>query len=98
MFRRICDDYTVAGNLARHFRAAGLQDVTTRTSVTHADSLDEHPFWRAFLIQQLPMFVHAEVLDAAVARALAADLEALSARGDFHASFMICTAVGTRPG
>ena len=97
MFRRICNDYTVAGNLARHFRAAGLRDLKTRTSVTAANSLDEHPFWRAFLIDQLPMFVHAEVLDASVGYALAEDLQRLSASGDFHASFMICTAVGTKP-
>jgi ubiquinone/menaquinone biosynthesis C-methylase UbiE len=97
MFRRICNDYTIAGNLARHFRAAGLQDVVTRTSVTHTDSLDEHPFWRAFLIDQLPMFVHAEVLDATLGQMLAEDIEALSANGTFHASFTIRTAVGTKP-
>src|SRR5947209_10556968 len=97
MFRRICNDYTIAANLSREFRAAGLQDVKTRTSVAHADSLDEHPFWRAFLIHQLPMFIHAEVLDAALGQALAEDLEALSASGTFHASFTIHTAVGTKP-
>ncbi len=46
MFRRICNDYTVAANLARHFRAARLHDVARRTRVTLADSLDDHPFWR----------------------------------------------------
>lgn len=97
MFRRICNDYTIAANLGRHFRAAGLHEVVTRTSVTHADSLDEHPFWRAFLIDQLPMFIHAEVLDATLGQALAEDLEALSAAGTFHASFTIRTAVGTKP-
>ena len=97
MFRRVCNDYTVAGNLSRHFQAAGLQDVKASTSVAHADSLDDHPFWRAFLIAQLPMFVHAEVLDAQVGQALGDDLQRLSASGNFHASFMICTAVGTKP-
>ena len=61
--------------------------------MTHADSLDEHPFWRAFLLLQLPMFVHAQVLDASVADALAADLKQLDASGAFHASFIIRTAV-----
>ncbi|MGI9147647.1 MAG: hypothetical protein ACR2IK_14005 [Chloroflexota bacterium] len=98
MFRRICNDYTVAANLARHFHSAGLQDVTTQTSVAHTDSLDTHPFWSSFLIGQLPMFVHAEVLDASIAEALAKDLEHLSSRGMFHASFIIRTAVGTKPG
>lgn len=97
MFRRICNDYTVAGNLTRHFVAAGLQDVRPSTRVTYADSLDDHPFWRAFLIEQLSMFVHAEVLDATVGQALAEDLQRLSASGNFHGSFMICTAVGTKP-
>ncbi|MDQ6674802.1 MAG: methyltransferase domain-containing protein [Chloroflexota bacterium] len=96
MFRRICNDYTVAGNLARHFKAAGLQDIQTRTSVTHADNLDDHPFWRAFLIEQLPMFVHAEVLDPQIGQMLAEDLQRLSASGNFHSSVMICTAVGTK--
>jgi ubiquinone/menaquinone biosynthesis C-methylase UbiE len=98
MFRTICNDYTVATNLGRHFRAAGLQDVLTQTSVAQTDSLSEHPFWSAFLIDQLPMFVHAQVLDAPVADALAEDLQRLSARGDFHASFIIRTAVGTKRG
>ncbi len=44
MFRAICDDYTVAANLRRHFNDAGFKDVTTQTSVAHADSLSEHPF------------------------------------------------------
>jgi ubiquinone/menaquinone biosynthesis C-methylase UbiE len=98
MFRTICNDYTIAANLARHFKLAGLQDVATQTLVAHADSLYEHPFWSAFLIGQLPMFVHANVLDASIAEALAMDLERLNARGKFHASFIIRTAVGTKPG
>lgn len=98
MFRTICHDYTVAANLAHHFRTAGLQQVATQTSVAHADSLDEHPFWSAFLVGQLAMFVHAQVLDAMLAEALAADLERSSAEGTFHASFIIRTAVGTKPG
>jgi hypothetical protein len=93
----ICNDYTIAANLARHFQAAGLQDVTTHTTLAHADSLHEHPFWPAFVIGQLPMFVHAQVLDPSIAEALTTDLEHLSARGQFHASFIIRTAVGTKP-
>jgi len=42
------------------------------------------------------MFVHAQVLEATVAEALAADLERLSAKGTFHASFIIRTAVGPK--
>jgi hypothetical protein len=44
------------------------------------------------------MFVHAQVLDAVVADAVAADLEQLKASGKFHASFIIRTAVGMKPG
>jgi hypothetical protein len=91
MFRTISNDYTVAPNLARHFRAVGLEDITSQTTVTAADSFDEHRFWQAFVFGQLPMFVHAQVLDAAIAAALAADLEQLSASGQFHASVIIRT-------
>ncbi|MBV9358416.1 MAG: methyltransferase domain-containing protein [Chloroflexi bacterium] len=97
MFRSACNDYTVAPNLARHLRSVGLEQVRVRTSVTSADNLDEHPFWRAFLIDQLPMFVHAQVLEAAVAEALATDLERLSAEGNFHASFVIRAGYGVKP-
>jgi hypothetical protein len=55
------------------------------------------PVWRAFLIHQLQMFMHAEVLDASLGQALAEDLEALSATGSFHTSFTIRKAVGTEP-
>ena len=96
MFRGACNDYTVAANLARHFRAVGLQSIQVRTSVAFADNLDEHPFWRAFLIEQLPMFVHAQVLDGAVADALASDLERLSAEGNFHAGFIIRAGCGIK--
>jgi ubiquinone/menaquinone biosynthesis C-methylase UbiE len=97
MIRQTCYDYTVAGNLARHFRAAGLRDLSIMTSVVGAETLDEHPFWRAFLIEQLPLFVHAGVLTDEVARNLAEDLEALNSRGAFSAAFMVRTAVGVRP-
>ena len=97
MVRRSCYDYTVAGNLTRHFRDAGLNDVSVTTFVVGANTLDEHPFWRAFLIEQLPMFVHAGLLEDAFARGLAEDLEALNSRGAFSAAFMVRTGVGVRP-
>ena len=96
MVRQACYDYTVAGNLARHFRGVGLSELSVNTFVVGTDTLDEHPFWRAFLIEQLPLFVHAGLLADDIARDLAEDLEALNCRDGFSAAFMVRTAVGVR--
>jgi hypothetical protein len=93
---RACYDYAVGGNLAHDFCAAGLRDVAVTTSVVTTDTLDEHPFWRAFLVEQLPLYVYAGLLDDAVVRVLAADLETPNSRGAFSAAFMVRMAVGVK--
>lgn len=90
-------EYGVSANLARHLHAAGLVDVQTHACLAHTYSLDAHPFWRAFIIEQLPMFVHAGLIAAETANDLKADLETLEARGEFSASFIVQAVVGTVP-
>jgi SAM-dependent methyltransferase len=89
-------DFMVGPNLARHFRAAGVRDVRIGAHLAQSHSLTEHPFWRAFLLDQLPLFVHAGLLGEEQARALTSDLEELDRQGVFAASCVIWTAVGTR--
>jgi ubiquinone/menaquinone biosynthesis C-methylase UbiE len=96
IFRKACYDYFVSLNLARHFHSAGLKDIRTQAFLAHTDSLDAHPFWRAFIFQQMPMFVHVELIDQATAQTLLGDLEALNAKGEFSASFIVQAAVGTK--
>jgi ubiquinone/menaquinone biosynthesis C-methylase UbiE len=95
--RRAVYDFLVSANLARHFRAGGLAEVQTRVYLAQAASLEEHPFWRAFLIDQLPLFAHAGLLTEEQAQELAADLQALSGQGVFRASCVVAKAVGTKP-
>jgi len=97
MLRGAVQAYSAGPNLARYFRSAGLIGVQTRAHLAHARSLDEHPFWRAFLVDQLPLFVHAGLLAAEDAETLAADLGSSSARGELSASFVVFTAMGTKP-
>ena len=96
IFRKACYDYFVSLNLARHFHSAGLKDVRTQAFLAHTDNLDAHPFWRAFIFQQMPMFVHAELIDETTAQTLLGDLEALNTKGEFSASFIVQAAVGTK--
>src|SRR5260221_2634751 len=96
IFRKACYDYFVSLNLARHLHSAGLKDVRTKVVLAHADNLDAHPFWRAFIVQQMPMFIHAQLIEEATAQAVLADLEALNAKGEFSASFIVQAAVGTK--
>lgn len=96
IFRRAVYDYFVSSNLARHFHAAGLSDVRTAAFLAHTDDLDAHPFWRAFIVHQMPMFVHAGLIEEAPAQAFVADLEALNAKHEFSASFIVQAAVGTK--
>jgi len=97
MLRQAVYDYNVSANLARLLHESGLVDVEERATLASTTGLDGHPFWRAFLIHQLPMFIHAGLLADEEARAFADDLEALSARGEFSGSFIIHTAAGTKP-
>jgi ubiquinone/menaquinone biosynthesis C-methylase UbiE len=96
IFRKACYDYFVSLNLARHFHSAGLKDVRTQAFMAHADQLDAHPFWRGFIFQQMPMFVHAELIDETTAQTLLGDLEALNTKGELSASFIVQAAVGTK--
>ncbi len=96
IFRKACYDYFVSLNLARHLHSAGLKDVRTKVVLAHADNLDAHPFWRAFIVQQMPMFIHAQLIEETTAQAVLADLEALNAKGEFSASFIVQAAVGTK--
>ncbi len=87
----------VSANLARHFHSLGLQNVQTRAYLAHTDNLDRHPFWRAFLVRQMPLFVGAGLIDEKVAGALIDDMEALNSKGEFSASFVVQAAVGQKP-
>jgi ubiquinone/menaquinone biosynthesis C-methylase UbiE len=96
IFRKACYDYFVSLNLARHFHCAGLKDIRTRAFLAHTDNLDAHPFWRAFIFQQMPMFVHVELIDETTAQTLLGDLEALNGKGEFSTSFVVQAAVGAK--
>jgi ubiquinone/menaquinone biosynthesis C-methylase UbiE len=96
IFKAAVYDYYVSANLARHFHAAGLKAIRTRAFLAHTDNLDSHPYWRAFMLQQLPMFIHAGLIDDATARVFQDDLEDLNAKGEFSASFIVQAAAGTK--
>ncbi len=87
----------IIANLADHFRAASLQDVTVQPFLAYAQSLDEHPGWRALMVEFVPIWVQGGLIAEADARDLVADLQALDARGAFSASFVVYAAVGTKP-
>jgi ubiquinone/menaquinone biosynthesis C-methylase UbiE len=97
VFRKSMYDYHVSANLARYFHRAGLSEVQVKIFLADTNSLDAHPFWRTFIIHQMPMFVHAGLIDDATGRELIADLEGLNAKGEFSASFIVQAAVGTKP-
>ncbi|MDQ6772087.1 MAG: methyltransferase domain-containing protein [Candidatus Dormibacteraeota bacterium] len=97
IYRLAVCDYYAAANLERHMHQAGLVDVAARTYVAHATSLDQHPFWRLFLLAQIPLFAHAGLISEEDGQRFAADQEELSRRGEFSAAFIIRTAVGNRP-
>ncbi|UVK57302.1 methyltransferase domain-containing protein (plasmid) [Mesorhizobium sp. AR02] len=96
IFRRATYDYLVSGSLAHHFNMAGLKDVKTEAFLASTDDLDSHPFWRAFIVNQLPMFVHAGLLDQTVGEAFLADIQELQARKEFSASFIIHAAAAQK--
>jgi ubiquinone/menaquinone biosynthesis C-methylase UbiE len=96
IFKNAVYDYFVSSNLARHFQAAGLTNVRTEAFLAHTDRLDAHPFWRAFIVHQMPMFIHVGLIEEATAHAFLADIESLNATGAFSASFIVQAAVGTK--
>ena len=86
IFRKACYEYFVSLNLARHFHSAGLKDIRTQAFLAHTDNLDAHPFWCAFIVHQMPMFIHVELIGEATAQAFLADLEEINSKGDFSAN------------
>jgi ubiquinone/menaquinone biosynthesis C-methylase UbiE len=96
IFRKAVYDYFISCNLARHFHAAGLNNVGTEAFLAHTDNLDSHPGWRAFIVGQMPMFTHAGLIEEATGLAFLADIDQLSAKGEFSASFIVQAAVGTK--
>lgn len=96
VFQKSMYDFQVSANLARHFHSAGLSGVQTNAFLAHTSSLDAHPLWRVFIIQQMPMFVQAGLIDGSTGAELTADLEELNRKGEFSASFIVQAAVGTK--
>jgi len=96
IFRKAVYEYFISCNLARHFQTAGLKNVGTEAFLAHTDNLDAHPFWRAFIVHQMPMFIFAGLIEEAPAQAFLADIEELNAKGEFSASFIVQVAIGTR--
>jgi SAM-dependent methyltransferase len=96
IYRKSVSDYYVSANLERHMHEAGLGDIEARTYVAHASSLEHHPFWRLFLLAQVPLFAHAGLISESDGQRFAADMEELNRRGEFSAAFIIRTAVGTK--
>lgn len=97
VFRQTMLDFCAGPNLARYFREAGFADVTTRVYLAATDTLSGDPFWRTFLLDQMPLFVHTELISEAQAQDLVQDFEMLESHSDFRAAFIVWTAVGTRP-
>jgi SAM-dependent methyltransferase len=96
IFQKAVYEYFVSANLARHLRAAGLEDIRTNAFLAHTTSLDDPPFWRAFIVHQMPMFLQAGLIDEPLARAFLTDIEALNAAGAFSASFIVQAASGMK--
>src|SRR5919108_127835 len=85
VYRMAVCDYQVSANLERHLQDCGLVEVAGNTHLAHAASLDDHPFWRLFLIEQIPLFAHAGLISEEDGARFAADIEELSRRGAFSA-------------
>jgi ubiquinone/menaquinone biosynthesis C-methylase UbiE len=96
IFQKALYDYYISANLARHFHAAGLENVRTRAFLAHTTSLEEDAFWCAFMIQQMPMFVQANLIEENDGNAFIKDIEALNAANSFSASFVVQAASGTK--
>jgi ubiquinone/menaquinone biosynthesis C-methylase UbiE len=94
IFQKAVYEYFVSVNLARHFHAAGLENIRTRAFLAHTTSLDEPAFWRAFIVHQMPMFIQAGLIEEPQANAFLTDIEGLNAAGAFSASFIVQAATG----
>ena len=96
IFRKAVHDYFISANLTRHFHEVGLRHVRAQAVLAHTNDLDSHPFWRAFIFAQMPMFTHVGLIDEATGNAFLADIEELNRKGEFSASFIVQAAVGTK--
>jgi ubiquinone/menaquinone biosynthesis C-methylase UbiE len=96
IFAKAVYNYTVAANLERYFHTAGITDVRSKTYLATTGSLDSEPFWRAFLIHQIPMFVHAGLISEEDGNQFVSDVEELNKKGEFNASFIVRTAIGRK--
>jgi SAM-dependent methyltransferase len=94
LLREAVYDPTVGPNLRRLLQRAGLREVEGGAFLAQAQSLGAHPFWKAFLIDQLPLFVHAGLLEEEVAQALAEDLTKADQEGAFSGGVMVFAAWG----
>jgi ubiquinone/menaquinone biosynthesis C-methylase UbiE len=96
IFARAVYNYNVATNLERYFHSVGLTDLKSRTYLATTNSLDSEPFWRAFLIHQIPMFVHAGLISEQDGNQFVAEIEDLNKKGEFNASFIVRSVVGRK--
>jgi ubiquinone/menaquinone biosynthesis C-methylase UbiE len=96
IFRKAVYNINAAANLERILRSAGLSIVGSKTYVAEAKSLDEEPFWRSFIVNQAPLFIHAGLISEAEAREIIADIEEINERGEFHGSFIVRSSIGMK--
>jgi len=73
-----------------------LTDLKSRTYLATTNSLDSEPFWRAFLIHQIPMFVHAGLISEQDGNQFVAEIEDLNKKGEFNATFIVWSVVGRK--
>ncbi|MDQ6793004.1 MAG: methyltransferase domain-containing protein [Candidatus Dormibacteraeota bacterium] len=97
VYRQAVCNYHACSNLERYLHEAGLIEVRTRTFLASASSLDEHSFWRLFLLAQIPLFSHAGLISEDDGRRFTEDVEELDRRSEFNAAFLIRTGVGVKP-
>ncbi|MDT7895839.1 MAG: methyltransferase domain-containing protein [Desulfurococcales archaeon] len=96
IFRKAVYNINAAANLERILRSAGLSIVGSKTYVAEAKSLDEEAFWRSFIVNQAPLFIHAGLISEAEAREIIADIEEINKRGEFHGSFIVRSSIGMK--
>jgi ubiquinone/menaquinone biosynthesis C-methylase UbiE len=96
IFSKAVYNYMASANLERYFHSAGLTELKSRTYVATTNSLDSEPFWRAFLIHQIPMFVNAGLISSDDGHQFVSDIEQLDKKGEFNASFIVRSVVGRK--
>src|SRR5919199_2749526 len=78
VYRQAVCNYHACSNVERYLHESGLIEVRTRTFLASASSLDQHPFWRLFLLAQIPLFSHAGLISEDDGRRFAEDVEELN--------------------